>query len=103
MLKVQLDFDLAEYYKLVAVINAVFKDGTKVRDCIDQYISLAIPEMQDVQDAKEQKMLGILDNLDKWVLEIDPASLPQRDYSRGLIPKDTVPDEVQERLKRKLK
>lgn len=76
MIHAQLDNDLAEYYKLMAILFAIGRDSAKAQECVNKYIGLKIPEMGDIDAKYKEKVQKILDDMDGWLLQIDKSSLP---------------------------
>jgi hypothetical protein len=77
LIQTQLDNDLSEYYKLLAILFALGKDFGKAQEYVNKFAGILLPEMGDADAAHRTKVDKLLEDMDKWVLEIDKSSLPK--------------------------
>lgn len=84
--KSQLDFQLINYYKLLATLHIENKDFDKANKALSNLYSLI--NMRDVESVpdREQMLLEEAKNLDNLEVRIDPESL-KNIPKKGLIPK----------------
>lgn len=84
--KSQLDFQLINYYKLLATLHIENKDFEKANRALENLYRLI--NMHDVEETpdREQMLLEEAKNLDKLEVRIDPESL-KNIPKQGLIPK----------------
>lgn len=94
----QLDSDLADYYKLVATINAQIKDVKKAQEFLDKYVEVALPEMHSYKPEVSDVIKSELAQMDSWLLKVDKRSLPKR--TDILIPRDVQLDFKPKKRKR---
>jgi hypothetical protein len=83
MTSVMLDYDLAEYYKLMANLHMQTKNVDKAKECVEKYLAIIVPELGDAGKVREEELKHTMANLDKWKLEIDMSSIPRK--TGGLI------------------
>ena len=84
--KSQLDFQLINYYKLLATLHIENKDFDKANKALENLFRLI--NMQDIESVpdREQLLLDEAKNLDKLEVRIIPESL-KNIPKKGLIPK----------------
>ena len=84
--KSQLDFQLINYYKLLATLHIENKDFDKANKALENLFTLINMGDITVKPDKEQILLEEAKNLDKLEVRIDPESL-KNIPRKGLIPK----------------
>ena len=77
MMGQKLDAELAEYYKLLAILHAISGNFPKAQEIIKEYVRVALPELGAAADSKQSETEKILETMDKWVLRIVPESIPK--------------------------
>jgi hypothetical protein len=84
--KSQLDFQLINYYKLLATLHIENKDFDKANKALENLYNLI--NMRDVEERpdRDQVLLEEAKNLDKLEVRIDPESIRNIPVT-GLIPK----------------
>jgi hypothetical protein len=83
LVSVQLDNDLAEYYKLMASMHIVTQNAEKANECAAKYAEITLPEISVKTNNKEEMINKELAAMDNWLLKIDKDSLPK--HVSGLI------------------
>lgn len=98
LIQTQLDNDLAEYYKFMAMLFAIGKDFKKANEFVDKYKGIVFPEAEHSDSNYLEKVGKILEDMDNWVVEIDKSSLPMP-KGRVLRPKPLEPRPKKRRAK----
>ena len=75
--KAQLDFQLMEYYKLLATLHIQSKNVDEANKALKNYYNIIHMLDPDIQSDREKEMIEMAKNLDKLHVSIDPECLKE--------------------------
>ena len=97
MIQAQLDNQLIDYYKLLVTTYVKAGDVAQANSALDKMRRLILMDFSVVV-SKEDEVAQILDEMDNWIVRVDPSTIPVA--QNRLIP---LPKKVEEPPKRKFR
>lgn len=75
MVRAQLDFQLIEYYKLLVQLHIENKNFETANEILNKLFGLITMTEAPAAESKQDELNRALENMDNWIVEIDPTSL----------------------------